>query len=120
MKSNENVKDKKTKRKIIQVLIDNRKGNKKVTLVRGLMELGMKAKKAQSEFRKKFATGVGIQQSKSFNGKEIVLQGDRRYDIMKWLHEHHKVPQKLLFYRLKSGLKPAYNAQGFCFPPPGR
>mmetsp|Transcript_40546 Transcript_40546/g.50005 ORF Transcript_40546/g.50005 Transcript_40546/m.50005 type:complete len:470 (-) Transcript_40546:151-1560(-) len=111
-------KDKKgKKKKIITVAYKKVKGNKRATMVRGMIELGMKPKVAQSAFRKKFATGVGCNPTPD-GSKEFVLQGDLRYDIMKFMDIKWKVPHKLLFYESKKGLIPAFNDNGICMPPP--
>ena len=106
------------KKNIIVISSKRIKGGKTVTMVTGLMELGMKEKYAQSEFRKKFATGVGINTNEQ--GKtEVVIQGEHRYDLMKLLHEKYKTPVSLLYYQTrKKGLEPGYAPEGFAFPPP--
>jgi len=109
---------KEKKAKIIEISVSQRKGKKKVTIVSGLMELGMREKTAQSAFCKKFATGVGVDKDKATGKVEVVIQGDVRYEIVKFLHESYKVPPKLLFYRSKQGLEPAFAPEGFAYPPP--
>ncbi|ETO12384.1 mitochondrial translation initiation factor, partial [Reticulomyxa filosa] len=108
----------KKKTKIIEVGLAQRKGKKKVTIVSGLVELGMREKTAQSAFRKRFATGVGVDKDKATGKVEVVIQGDVRYEMIKFLHETYKVPPKLLFYRTKSGVEPAFAPEGFIYPPP--
>jgi len=78
----------------------------------------MREKTAQSAFRKKFATGVGIDKDKATGKIAVVIQGDVRYELVKLLHETYKAPQKLIFYRTKKGLEQAYAPEGYALPPP--
>jgi len=78
----------------------------------------MREKTAQSAFRKKFATGVGVDKDKATGKVEVVVQGDVRYEMVKFLHESYKVPETLLFYRVKQKLEAAYSPEGVAYPPP--
>lgn len=99
---------------------DTRKGNKKVTIVWGLVELGMKPKKASTAFRKKFACGVTA--VKNASGKmEIIIQGDQMYDVANFIHNNWKVPPQLIYYRVGKGKnikeQHACSPDGMVLPP---
>jgi len=118
------------KRKIpkaaVEVSLENRKGNKKVTVIRGFLEKSAdKEKRITSEFRKKFATSAQItfQTIGAEKGpRQVVLMGDKQYDFMKYLHEKFPKAGKLLFYKSKKfGMTPAVDPNhGFVLPPPGK
>jgi len=103
--------------KIIEIDVERRKGDKIVTIIRGLMDLGMKPKTAQSEFRKKFASGVG-QQKNEIGHVEFTIQGDVRYDLVNFLREKWDTPQKLIFYKTKNGTQSAFASDGVVLSPP--
>jgi len=89
----------------VQVELVTRKGNKKVTVIRGFLEKSPEnEKRIKSEFMKKFATSVTItfQNAGSEKGpRQVVLMGDKRYDFMKYLLEKFPPAKKLLYYKSK-------------------
>eukprot|EP01084_Bolivina_argentea_P245350 410799_1 len=116
--------NKKVPKNIVEVSMENRKGNKRVTVVRGFIEKSKdKDQRIKSEFRKKFATSVNItfQNPGSEKGpKQVILMGDKRYDFMRYLKEKFPSAGKLLYYKSKRfGLTPAVDPNlGFVSPPP--
>jgi len=117
-------KNKKVPKNIVDVALENRKGNKKVTVVRGFIEKSKdKEQRIKSEFMKKFATSCNVtyQNPGTDKGpKQVVLMGDKRYDFMKYLKDKFPKAGKLLYYRSKKyGLTPAVDPDhGFVMPPP--
>ena len=119
-------KSKKVPKAAVQVELQTKKGNKKVTVVRGFLEKSPeKEQRIKSEFMKKFATSVTItfqNQGSDKGPKQVVLMGDKRYDFMKFLDEKFPKAKKLLYYKSKRyGMTPAIDpTHGFVMPPPGK
>jgi len=116
-------KNKKVPKAAVQVELQTKKGNKKVTVVRGFLEKSPeKEQRIKSEFMKKFATSVTItfQHPGSDKGpKQVVLMGDKRYDFMKYLDKKFPKAKKLLYYKSKRfGMTPAVNPTLGCIMPP--
>jgi len=120
----EKMRNKKVPKNIVEVTLENRKGNKRVTIVRGFIEKSKdKEQRIKSEFMKKFATScmITFQNQGSDKGpKQVVLMGDKRYDFMKYLKDKFPKAGKLLYYKTKRyGLTPAIDPDhGFIMPPP--
>lgn len=110
----------------VQVELQTKKGNKKVTVVRGFLEKSPeKEQRIKSEFMKKFATSVTItfqNQGSDKGPKQVVIMGDKRYDFMKYLSEKFPKAKKLLFYKSKKfGMTPALHpVMQIIMPPPGK
>eukprot|EP01084_Bolivina_argentea_P191571 329069_1 len=106
-------------KKRIILCLQKRKGNKKVTRIIGLLELNMKEKDAKKAFRQKFACAVSFSLIKGGKGKkECIIQGDVRYDFMKFMQSKYNVPAKMLFYKKKQDLYNACNEHGMVVLPP--
>lgn len=120
----EKMRNKKVPKNIVEVTLENRKGNKRVTIVRGFIEKSKdKEQRIKSEFMKKFATSCMItfqNQGADKGPKQVVLMGDKRYDFMKYLKDKFPKAGKLLYYKTKKyGLTPAVDPDhGFVMPPP--
>ena len=110
----------------VECELQNRKGNKKVTVIRGFLEKSPeKESRIKSEFMKKFATSVTItfqNQGADKGPRQVVLMGNKQYDFMKFLHEKFPKAGKLLYYKSKKyGMTPAVDPSlGIVLPPPGR
>jgi len=77
----------------------------------------MKAHTAEREFRKKFGSGVG--QLKNEHGHtEFVIQGDVRYDVVNFIREQWKTPQRLIKYQRDNGIQNAFASDGVTLSPP--
>jgi len=117
-------KDRKIPKNVVEVSLENRKGKKKVTVIRGFLEKSPeKEQRIKSEFMKKFATSVNItyQNAGSEKGpKQLVLMGDKRHDFMRYMKEKFPKAGKLLYYKSKRwGMTPAVDPDhGFVLPPP--
>eukprot|EP01084_Bolivina_argentea_P191572 329070_1 len=106
-------------KKRIIVCLQKRKGNRNVTCIAGLLELNMKEKVAKKIFRQKFASAVSFNLIKGGKGKkECIIQGDVRYDFMKFMQSKYNVPAKMLFYKKKQDLYNACNEHGMVVLPP--
>jgi len=96
---------KKIKQNRIVISMKNRKGHKKVTCIEGLLELNMKEKDALKAFRVRFATGVSCDFILGTKGpKQFIIQGDVRYDMVRFLRFKYCVPPKLLLYKTENEL----------------
>jgi len=110
----------------VECELQNRKGKKKVTVIRGFLEKSPeKESRIKSEFMKKFATSVTItfqHQGADKGPRQVVLMGNKQYDFMKFLHEKFPKAGKLLYYKSKKyGMTPAVDPTlGIVLPPPGR
>ncbi|MES1913312.1 MAG: hypothetical protein MHM6MM_005507 [Cercozoa sp. M6MM] len=110
-------------RQYINMYCQRRKGKKKVTIVRGVIELGMKPKKIQTEFRRKFAASCSVVKAAD-GASEVVVQGDHRLEVATHFHEQYRVPPLMLMYgkpSKKSKGVPAYQRFGAVWvaqPPP--
>jgi len=110
----------------VECELQNRKGNKKVTVIRGYLEKSPdKESRTKSEFMKKFATSVTItyqNQGADKGPRQVVIMGNKQYDFMRFLHEKFPKAGKLLYYKSKKyGMTPAVDPNlGIVLPPPGR
>jgi len=77
----------------------------------------MKPTTAIHEFRKKFGSGVG-QQKDPHGHTELNIQGDVRYDVVGFIREQWKTPQKFIFYKTKNGVQSAFASDGVILAPP--
>ncbi len=120
--------EKSTATKRIIVSMEKCKGNKGVkqkekvtTSVGGLLESGLniKEKEIKQAFKIKFASGVCCNFINGRKGeKQFIIQGDIRYDIMKFIKQKYSISPKLLFYEIEKELFNACNTKtGMVLPP---
>ena len=109
---------------VVEVSLENRTGNKKLTVIRGFIEKSRdNEQRIIRQFMKKFATNciITYQSTGSDKGpKQVILIGDKRYDFMKYLNDKFPKAGKLLYYKSKKyGYVPAVDPDhGFVTPPP--
>ncbi|XP_067945356.1 eukaryotic translation initiation factor 2D-like [Watersipora subatra] len=78
----------------INVVVETRTGNKKVTLINNLDKFGIEAKEVAKELRSGKACNTSIQESQA--GVQLLAQGNHSSFIYKLLKEKYKIPIKFM------------------------